>query len=41
MKLLLVEDEKRMTQALCEILRQEHYAVDHRADGRTGADALL
>lgn len=40
MKLLLVEDEKRMAQALCEILRQEHYAVEHRADGRTGADAL-
>lgn len=40
MKLLLVEDEKRMAQALCEILRQEHYTVEHRADGRTGADAL-
>ena len=28
-KLLLVEDEKRMAQALCEILRQENYQVDH------------
>ena len=25
MKLLLIEDEKRMAQALCEILRQEDY----------------
>ena len=28
MKLLLVEDELRMAQALCEILRQENYQVD-------------
>lgn len=27
MRLLLVEDEKRMAQALCEILRQEKYEV--------------
>lgn len=29
MRLLLVEDEKRMAQALCEILRLEKYEVDH------------
>lgn len=40
MKLLLIEDEKRMAQALCEILRQEHYTVDHCADGIDGAAAL-
>lgn len=33
MKLLLVEDEKRMAQALCEILRLEKYDVDWCADG--------
>lgn len=29
MRILLVEDEERMAQALCEILRQENYEVDH------------
>ena len=33
MRLLLVEDEKRMAQALCEILRLEKYEVDHFANG--------
>ncbi len=41
MKLLLVEDEKRMAQALCEILRLEKYDVDWRADGNSGMDAVL
>ena len=40
MRLLLVEDEKRMAQALCEILRQEKYDVDHFADGLDGLYAL-
>ncbi len=40
MRLLLVEDEKRMAQALCEILRQEDYDVDHFADGVEGLMAL-
>lgn len=40
MKLLLVEDEKRMSQALSEILRQEKYEVDHCADGILGLDAI-
>ncbi|MBD5521715.1 MAG: response regulator transcription factor [Lachnospiraceae bacterium] len=39
MRLLLVEDEKRMAQALCEILRLEKYEVDHYADGNSGLDA--
>lgn len=39
MKILLVEDEKRMAQALCEILRLEKYEVDHCADGVSGLDA--
>lgn len=40
MRLLLVEDEKRMAQALCEILRLEKYEVDHYADGVSGFAAL-
>lgn len=40
MRLLLVEDEKRMAQALCEILRLEKYEVDHYADGVSGLAAL-
>ncbi len=40
MKLLLVEDEKRMAQALCEILRLEKYDVDWCADGITGMNAV-
>ena len=40
MRRLLVEDEKRMAQALCEILRQEKYDVDHFADGLEGLLAL-
>ena len=40
MKILLIEDEKRMAQALCELLRQEKYEVDHYADGVHGFMAL-
>ncbi len=40
MRLLLVEDEKRMAQALCEILRLEKYEVDHYADGISGLSAV-
>lgn len=40
MRLLLVEDEKRMAQALCEILRQEKYEVDHSANGLDGLAAI-
>ena len=40
MRLLLVEDETRMAQALCEILRQEKYDVDHFSDGQNGLYAL-
>lgn len=36
MRLLLVEDEKRMAQALCELLRLEKYEVDHCDDGLDG-----
>lgn len=40
MKLLLVEDEKRMGQALVELLKQEKYEVDWFEDGQSGSDAL-
>lgn len=40
MRILLVEDELRMAQALCEILRLEKYEVDHFADGRDGLAAM-
>lgn len=39
-KILLVEDEKRMAQALCQILRLEKYEVDHCADGLSGLEAI-
>lgn len=40
MRLLLVEDEKRMAQALCQILRLEKYEVDHYANGIEGLQAI-
>lgn len=40
MKILLVEDEKRMAQALCQILRLEKYEVDHCADGLSGLETI-
>lgn len=40
MKILLVEDEKRMAQALCQLLRLENYEVDHCADGLSGLEAI-
>lgn len=41
MKLLLVEDEQRMADAVAELLRREHYEVDIRQDGTTGLDAAM
>lgn len=40
MRILLVEDEKRMAQALSEILRLEKYDVDHYAKGDEGLAAI-
>ena len=40
MRILLVEDETRMAQALCEILRLEKYEVDHCASGVEGLAAI-
>ncbi|MCC8100764.1 MAG: response regulator transcription factor [Clostridiales bacterium] len=41
MKLLLVEDERRMAEAVAEVLRQENYDVDVCYDGESGLDAIL
>ncbi len=41
MKLLLVEDERRMAEAEAEVLRQENYDVDVCYDGESGLDAAL
>lgn len=38
MRLLLVEDDRRLAAALCQGLREEGYAVDHAA---TGGEGLL
>lgn len=40
MKILIVEDEKRMAQALCQILQLEKYEVDHCDNGRDGMLAI-
>lgn len=40
MRILLVEDEKRMAQALCELLRLEKYDVDHYDNGADGLTAI-
>ena len=40
MRILLVEDEKRMAQALCQLLRLEQYDVDHYANGIDGSIAI-
>lgn len=41
MKLLLIEDERRMAEAVAEVLRQENYDVDVCYDGERGLDAIL
>lgn len=41
MKILLVEDEPRMSEALCAILRQEKYDVEAYPDGISGCDAAV
>ena len=40
MKILLAEDEKRMAQALKELLKQENYEVDHFDNGLDALDAI-
>ena len=40
MKILVVEDEIRMAQALCELLKLEGYEVDHFDNGADGLHAI-
>ena len=40
MRILLAEDEMRMAAALCALLKQEKYDVDHMADGASALAAL-
>ncbi|MBQ6946726.1 MAG: response regulator transcription factor [Clostridia bacterium] len=40
MRILLVEDELRMAQALCRLLRLENYEVDHYDNGADGLAAI-
>ena len=40
MRILLAEDEQRMAQALCELLQQEHYQVEHYANGTDALAAI-
>ena len=40
MKILLAEDEKRMAQALTELLKRENYDVDHFEDGISALEAI-
>jgi len=41
MKLLLVEDEKRLAEALAHLLKKSGYAVDTAMDGETGLDMAV
>lgn len=40
MKVLVVEDEKRMAQALCQLLRMENYEVTHCGSGPEGLQEI-
>ncbi|MFV0479165.1 MAG: response regulator transcription factor [Anaerorhabdus sp.] len=41
MRLLLIEDEKNLADALTQILKKNHYTVDVFYDGESGEDAAL
>jgi DNA-binding response OmpR family regulator len=41
MKILLVEDEKNLAEALCALLKKSNFAVDHVRDGESGLDNAL
>ncbi len=41
MRVLIVEDEIRLAEALSEILSKQHYTVDTAYDGLTGLDRAL
>lgn len=41
MKLLLVEDEQMLAEAVAQMLKKDGYSVDIAEDGETGLDCLL
>lgn len=41
MRILLVEDDRDLANTLLEVLRRQHYKIDHVADGRAADTALL
>jgi two-component system OmpR family response regulator len=41
MRLLIVEDDRELSDALCALLRQSGYEVDAHSDGRAALNALL
>lgn len=41
MKLLMVEDERYIAEAIAQVLKQNHYAVDLAHDGEYGLDCAL
>ena len=41
MRILIVEDEKRLAEALAQILKNEGYEVDWTGDGDSGLDYAL
>ena len=41
MKILLIEDEKQLTDALANIFKKEKYSVDIVADGAEGLEFAL
>lgn len=41
MRLLIIEDERHLSEALCHVLKGQHYAVDAVYDGASGIDWAL
>ncbi|MBQ3425518.1 MAG: response regulator transcription factor [Clostridia bacterium] len=41
MRILVVEDEKRLCEALVQLLKKQNYAVDYDNDGESGLDDAL
>lgn len=41
MRLLIIEDEQHLSEALCHVLRAQHYTVDAVYDGESGIDWAL
>lgn len=41
MRILMVEDERRMAEAIAQILKENHYLVDLARDGEYGLDCAL